>query len=171
MGYALIILLAAVWVILVYNKALSWKIKVESSLNQIDVQLKAKAEKIPKLIEIAKKYADFELEIFEKTSVSRAQLIKAMTVEDAVKIDDSLNENIDKIFLLSEKYNKMKCDKAFKELRKQIHEIVNKTSMYRQYYNDTVMLNNRYLHSFPKNIVLKSFGFKEKEFLKFDVVD
>lgn len=162
MGYALIILLAAVWVILVYNKALKWKLKVESSLNQIDVQLKAKVEKIPKLVETAKKYADFELEIYEKTAVSRSQLIRAVSVEDAVKIDDNLNENIDKIFSLSEKYNKMKCDKAFKELQKQIREIENKISMYRQYYNDTIKLNNKYIQSFPNNIILKIFGFKEK---------
>lgn len=165
MGYAVIILIVTVWVILIYNKALSWKLKVESSLSQIEAQIKIKPEKISKLVEIAKKYAGFELEVFEKTSVSMSQLLKAMTVEDAVKIDDNLNINIDKIFLLSEKYNKLKSDKGFKELQKQIREIENKVAMYRQYYNDTIKLNNKYIKSFPNNIVLKLCGFKEKECL------
>lgn len=165
MGYAVIILLAAVWVILVYNKALNWKLKVDGSLSQIDVQLKAKAEKIPKLVETAKRYADFELEIYEKTTVSRSHLLTAMTVEDAMKIDDNLNENIDRIFSLSEKYHKLKSDKLFKELQKQIREMENKIAMYRQLYNDTIKLNNKFIKSFPNNIILKLFGFKEKECL------
>jgi len=165
MGYAIMILLAAVWVILVYNKALSWRLKVNGSLNQIDIQLKAKAEKIPKLVETAKKYANFELEIFEKTTVLRTHLLTAMTVEDAVKIDDNLNENIDEIFLLSEKYHKLKSDKVFKELQKQILEMESKTAMYRQLYNDTIQLNNKYIKSFPNNLILKLFGFKDKKCL------
>lgn len=169
MDYVLIILIVSVWLILVYNKALNWKIKVENSMRQIDIQLKAKVEKIPNLVETAKKYAKFELEIFEKTSVARAQFLKAITVEDAVKINEKLDKNIDMVFALSENYSDLKSDELFKELQKQIKEIQDKIEMYRQFYNDTIILNNRYIHSFPNNIVLKLFGFKEKKSLEIDV--
>jgi len=171
MYIALVILLLAVWVIIIYNKALSWKLKVENSLSQIDVQLKAKIEKIPNLVDTAKKYTEYELEVFEKTTELRSQLLNAASTEDAVKIDDKLNQSIDRIFAVSESYPELKADKLFVEIQNQIREIENKIAIYRQFYNDTVMLNNRYLQSFPNNIILKLFGFKEKEYLKFDIVD
>lgn len=171
MYIAIIIFLLAVWVIMTYNRALSWKLKVENSLSQIDVQLKAKAEKIPNLVETAKKYAEHELEVYDKTTELRSQLLNAVSVEDAVKIDDKLNHSINKIFAVSEGYPNLKADKLFLEIQNQIREIENTIAAYRQFYNDTVMLNNRYLQLFPNNIVLKLFGFKEKGYLKFDVVD
>lgn len=168
---AIILLIVAVWIILVYNKALNWKTKVEDSLIQIDVQLKAKASKISKLVEVSKKSANFELEIYEKTLISTSQLLNAITVEDAVKIDNKLDENIDSIFLLVGNYPELKEDKAFRNLKKQIREIEIKIEMYRQFYNDTIMLNNKYMETFPNKIILKIFGFKEKQCLEVGVED
>lgn len=164
----ILVILIIIWVAVVYNKALSWRMKVENSLSQIDVQLKTKAELIPNLVEVTRRYAEHELEIFERTTVARSQMLGAMTTVDAVKVDSELTMYIDKIFALSESYPDLKSDALFLDLQRQIREIEDKIAMYRQFYNDTVMLNNRYIQTFPNIIIARLFGFKGKEYLRFD---
>lgn len=166
MIYMLIVVPICIWIFVIYKKAFNLKIKVDNNLKEIDMQLKSKLDKVPKLIETAKKHTKYELEPFEKLLLSSSQIANSLTMEDELKINKKLNQNIKKVCELSEVYPNLKSDKLFKELQKQLNEIDNKITANTKLYNGKILTNNEYIQKFPNNIVLKIFGFKEKQLLE-----
>lgn len=168
---AIIIIILGIYVIYVYNKALQWDLKVSNSWSQISIQLKAKINIIPNLIEVSKRYAIYEKDLFVSITELRQKLINSESSNENIKNNLELNTNIDKLYILAESYPELKANETFLNLQRQISEIEEKIAIYRQFYNDTVMLYNRFIQTFPNNIIVKFFGYKEIEYLKFDVND
>lgn len=168
---AIIIIILGIYVIYVYNKALQWDLKVSNSWSQISIQLKAKINIIPNLVEVSKRYAIYEKDLFVSITELRQKLINSESSNENIKNNLELNHDIDKLYLLAESYPALKANETFLNLQTQISEIEEKIAIYRQFYNDTVMLYNRFIQTFPHNIIVKFFGYKEIEYLNFDIND
>lgn len=166
---AIIIIVIGLYIIYVYNKALQWDLKVSNSWSQISIQLKAKINLIPNLVEISKKYAKYEKDLFVSITELRQKLINSESSNENIQNDLSLNNDLNKLFVLAESYPELKANEVFLDLQKQLVEIEEKIAIYRQFYNDTVMLYNRFIQTFPHNFIVKFFGYKEIEYLKFDI--
>ncbi|QSX05847.1 LemA family protein [Sedimentibacter sp. zth1] len=169
--FAIIIILIGIYIIYVYNKALKWDLKVDNSWSQISIQIKAKISTIPNLLEIAVKYAEYEKDLFSTITKDRVKLINSESANENISSNSELNRNVEKLFAVAENYPDLKANETFIELQKQIRVSEGKIAIYRQFYNDTVMLYNRFIQTFPHNLIVKLFGYKEKEFLKFDIED
>ena len=61
----------AFYVIGLYNKLQSLKVKIKEAWSQIDVQLKRRVDLIPNLVETVKGYASHEKEVFEQVTKAR----------------------------------------------------------------------------------------------------
>lgn len=168
---AILIIILGLYVIYVYNKALQWELKVSNSWAQIGVQLKAKINIIPNLVEVSEKYAIYEKDLFVSITELRQKLINSESANENIKNNSELNCDIDKLYILAESYPELKANETFLNLQNQITEIEEKIAVYRQFYNDTVMLHNRFMQTFPHNLIVKFFGHKEIEYLKFDIND
>ena len=166
---ALLIIVIGLYIIYVYNKALKWDLRVSNSWSQINVQLKAKINLIPNLVEVSKRYATYEKDLFSSIVELRQILINSESSNENIENNKNLNKDVEKLFLLAESYPELKANETFLDLQKQIREIEDKIAIYRQFYNDTVMLYNRFIQTFPHNIIVKLFGYKEIEYLKFNV--
>lgn len=168
---AILIIIIGLYIIYVYNKALKWDLKVENSWSQISVQLKAKINLIPNLLDVANKYAEYEKNLFIAIAEDRTKLINSTSSNENIANNSELNRDVEKLFAIAENYPNLKADENYLELQKQIREIEDKIAIYRQFYNDTVMLYNRFIQSFPHNIILKPFGYNKIEYLKFSIKD
>jgi len=168
---AIIIIILGLYTIYIYNKALQWDLKVSNSWSQIGIQLKAKISIIPNLVEVSKRYAIYEKDLFISITEIRQKLINSESSNENIENNSELNKSIEKLFGIAESYPELKANETFLDLQKQIKEIEEKIAIYRQFYNDTVMLYNRFIQTFPHNIIVKFFGYKEVEYLKFDIND
>ena len=77
-----ILVIAVVLVIGLYNQLITLKNQIKEALSGIDVQLKRRIDLIPNLVETVKGYAKHEKSVFENVTKARSQLMKAGSMED-----------------------------------------------------------------------------------------
>lgn len=168
MGFGMIVFAIAVplflvliWMILSYNKLQNGRIKVENSWGQINVQLKMRSDLVPNLVNIVSGYAKHEQETLTKVIQARNSFLAAKTPQEVMQVSGEMGQLMGRLFAVAENYPDLKADQNFLNLQVQLSELEQKIAMYRQFYNDTVMMYNRNVVTFPANVPAGLFGFVE----------
>ena len=167
MTIALIILvLAVVWFITIYNGLVALKNRVDNGWAQIDTQLQRRYDLIPNLVETVKGYAAHEKETLENVVKARASMANAGSVAEKAEADNMLSGTLKTLFAVTESYPDLKANQNFKELQIELTNTENKVSFSRQFYNDTVARFNTAIQMFPKNIVAGMLKFTAREYFR-----
>lgn len=166
-----LITLAIIWLIFTYNTLVKNRLKVENQWSQIDVQLKMRADLIPNLVETVKGYAKHENETLTQVIQARNAYLAAGTPQESMKATGELTNLLSRLMVLSENYPELKADKNFAHLQEQLSTIEKRIADYRQFYNDTVMLYNQSIQTFPNNLAATLFSFQKQNFWEIDSVD
>ena len=161
-----IILVAVVAFVLIYNSLVALKKRVENAWAQIDVQLKRRADLIPNLIETVKGYAKFEKKVLTEVTEARTAVMTAKSPKESAKAENMLTGALKTIFAVAEAYPTLKASENFKSLQEEFSSTENKIAYARQFYNDTVMQFNTVIAQFPSNFVAGMMGYKDKEFFE-----
>ncbi len=159
-------------ILLLYNRIVTLKNRVENGWAQIDVQLKRRYDLIPNLVETAKGYMKHEQETLEKVINARQQAIKISesgNIAEQGKVENFLTQTLRSLFALVENYPNLKADKNMLQLQEELTSTENRIAFARQYYNDEVMRYNTIIETFPGNIMGNLFNFIKKDF--FDIED
>lgn len=168
--YVLIILiiLAGIisYTISIYNDLVTKRNQVKSSWSKIDVQLKRRTDLIPNLVEIVKGYAQHEKETFSQVSQARASLMNARNIDDIQKSNSQLSRSLVNLFAIAERYPELKANTNFLNLQGQIQESEDKITIYRERFNNFVLVYNNSCEQFPGNLVAQMFGFKTANFIE-----
>lgn len=164
-GIAAIIVL---FLILIYNKLIRLRMRVDNAWSQIDVQLKRRHDLIPNLVETVRGYAIHERELLERVTEARANAISARDIETQSAAERKLTEALRSVFAVVENYPELKANENFKALQEELSKTEDKIAFSRQFYNDTVMKYNQAIAVFPSNLVASMFGFKERRFFEID---
>lgn len=168
--YVLIILiiLAGIisYTISIYNDLVTKRNQVKSSWSKIDVQLKRRTDLIPNLVEIVKGYAQHEKETFSQVSQARASLMNARNIDDIQKSNSQLSRSLVNLFAIAERYPELKANTNFLNLQGQIQESEDKIAIYRERFNNFVLVYNNSCEQFPGNLVAQLFGFKTANFIE-----
>jgi LemA protein len=82
-----------------------------------------------------------------------------------------LRSSLGGLFAVVEAYPDLKADESFKTLQARIVGLENALADRREFYNDSVNINNVRIEQFPDVIIAKKFGFKAFELLKFKATD
>ena len=168
--YVLIILiiLAGIisYTISIYNDLVTKRNQVKSSWSKIDVQLKRRTDLIPNLVEIVKGYAQHEKETFSQVSQARASLMNARNIDDIQKSNSQLSRSLVNLFAIAERYPELKANTNFLNLQGQIQESEDKIAIYRERFNNFVLVYNNSCEQFPGNLVAQMFGFKTANFIE-----
>lgn len=164
----LLILILVVWLVRFYNKMVNNRTKVENSWGQIDVQLKMRADLIPNLVETVGAYATHERETLTNITQARARFMQAQTPEAAMKSSGELTGLLGRIMAISEQYPDLKANQNFAQMQSQLDELEKKIAMYRQFYNDTVLLYNKLVITFPNNIAAAILGGSQLPYFQID---
>lgn len=167
-----IAVILVLFVIGVYNKLISLKVRTENAWSQIDTQLKRRFDLIPNLVETIKGYAAHEQETLEKVIQARNEYLSSgSSVKGSAAAEGMLENALGKLFALAEAYPDLKANENFKGLQIELTGTEDKIAYARQFYNDTVQKYNESLMIFPNNVVIVMFGknkFEKKNFFEIE---
>ncbi len=161
----------ALYGVVLYNRLVGRKNQVAAAWSQIDVQLKRRHDLIPNLVEVAKDYMDYEQETLQRVIQARSQAVSAREQgpEASMQAEGLLGAALGKLFALAEDYPDLKADGNLSRLQEELASTENRIAFARQHYNDSVMVLNTLVETFPAVIVANSFNFAKAVF--FEVPD
>ncbi|MCX8178260.1 MAG: LemA family protein [Candidatus Aenigmarchaeota archaeon] len=149
-----------------YNELTWHRVKVDKIAGNLEAVLKKKYDMIPALVEVVKGYAHHESSILTEIAKLRSQWGEAKNFDEKIKTANMLDQVLSRLLVVQENYPKLKADKSFQNIQRSIismeHEILNE----RKYYNEVVRRYNVRVKLFPRNVIAKMFGFKEREFFQ-----
>ena len=168
-----IVALLLVALILLSNRLVTLRNRVENAWAQIDVQLKRRHDLIPNLVETVKGYMTHERETLEAVVKARQQAVQITggSIEDKARIENQLSQTLKTLFAVSENYPQLKANENFLALQEELASTENKISFARQYYNDSALNLNNKVEMFPTNIIAGMFNFKKAEFFEVESAD
>ena len=170
--YVLLGILAVllVYFILIYNALVSVKHQVAKAFANIDVLLKQRHDELPKLVEVCKQYAGFEQETLERVMRARSAVAEASAKEDVSALgsaEGALRLGLGNLFAVAEAYPELRTNEQFQFLQQRISGLENGIADRREFYNESVNINNVRIEQFPDVIIARLFNFGSKELLEF----
>jgi LemA protein len=164
-----VIAVAAIALVLLYNRFVRLRNRVDNAWAQIEVQLKRRWDLIPNLVETVKGYAAHERETFENVTQARAAAQQAQTPAESAQAEGLLGQALGRLFAVAEDYPELQADENFRQLQEELAATENRIAVSRQVYNDTVLTFNNAIQTVPAVFIAGFFGFTKREF--FDVED
>ena len=167
-----LILLLLVGAVLIFNKLVSLRQMTENGWSDIEVQLKRRADLIPRLVSTVKGYASHERKLFEDVTAKRMQALAAGNNPRERGVAESrLKQPMDRIIALAEDYPDLKASDNFLELQEELSDTEDKIEMARRFYNGAVRELNTKIRTIPSNLVAGPMGFKTRDYFEIDVAD
>jgi LemA protein len=165
----IVIVLAVIFVIGMYNSLVQLRVRADSSWSDIDVQLKRRHDLIPNLVETVKGYATHEKGTFENIAKFRSQAMQATSPADKAVAENQLTGALKSLFAVAENYPDLKASQNFLDLQAQLTDTEDKIQASRRFYNGVVRDFNTKRKVFPTSIFAGMLGFKQdKEFYEVD---
>jgi LemA protein len=165
----LILVLAFLWGIGVYNALQRLRIRSQGAWSDIDVQLKRRHDLIPNLVETVKGYATHEKETLEAVMAARSGAMTARGPAESGAAEGMLTAALGRLFAVAEAYPDLKANQNFLQLQQELGQTENAIGFSRQNYNRAVGDYNEQIAVFPASIVAGLFNFEAGTF--FEVAD
>ena len=151
-----IIGVAVVWTIMTYNNLVSIKHNVSKAWSNIDVLLKQRHDELPKLVETCKQYKQFEQETLQRVTEARSRVQDARVRQDIPALGQAetmLRGGLGNIFAVIEAYPELKAVETFQHLLARITGLENGIADRREFYNESVNINNVRIEQFPDVLI------------------
>lgn len=161
-----IILLYPLYVVSSFNRLVKRENSVKEALSNIEVLLKRRFDLIPNFVETVEGYTKHEKSTLKEVIELRNGFNKAKNLDEEMKLNKDLSNNIQKIFAVVEKYPDLKADKNFIKLQDELLSTENGIAHARANYNRMVLKYQNYYESFPTILISKMFGFDNVEFFE-----
>ena len=168
-GFPALIVLVAIAVVVLYNRLVVLRNRVDNAWSQIDVQLKRRYDLIPNLVETVKGYMTHEAETLQKVTEARNMAINAHSVKEQGQAENMLSSTLKSLFAVAEAYPDLKANQNFMMLQEELSGTEGKIAYARQFYNDSVMSFNTGIQTFPANLIAGILGFAQREYFEIEV--
>ena len=162
---ALLVLIVVAGVVL-YNRLIRSRNRVDTAWSDIDVQLQRRHDLIPRLVAAVDQYARYERATLEAVTALRTEAMQVADVRARGKAEEKLSAGIERIIALAEDYPDLKANENFLSLQNELVETENYLQFARRYYNGSVRDYNTMTETVPSNIVAGTFNFKPKDFFQ-----
>ena len=159
-----IVVLLVLFLVVMYNRLVGLRNKVENAWAQIDVQLKRRYDLIPNLVETVRGYAAHERQTLESVTQARANALNAQGAVAQADAENVLTAALRSLFAVAEAYPDLKANQNFLSLQDELATTENRIAYSRQYYNDSVQSYNTAIQSVPANFIAGMFGFRVREY-------
>jgi len=159
-----------VYIVIIYNNLVSLKHNVSKAWSNIDVLLKQRHDELPKLVETCRQYMQYEQETLEKVMLARSSVASAQQQGDVAQLgqaEGALRLGLGNLFALAEAYPELKADETFQHLQARITGLENAIADRREFYNESVNINNVRIEQFPDVIIARLFNFRAFTLLEF----
>ena len=165
-----VLVAVALYGVMLYNGLVTLKHNVALAWSNIDVLLKQRHDEIQKLVEVCKQYRQFEQETLEKVIRARTA-VQGAREQQAIgplgEAETALRGSLNRLFAVAEAYPELKSNQNFMQLQQRITQLESAISDRREFYNDSVNVNNVRIEQFPDAVIAYFFGFGEKPLLRF----
>ena len=156
-------------VVLLYNRRVQLRNRVDNSWAQVEVQLKRRYDLIPNVVETVKGYAAHEQQTFERVVQARNAAQAAQGPEAQAEAENALTAALRQLFALAESYPELRAAPNFAALQQELSETENRIAVSRQIYNDSVLTYNNAVQTIPTNLVAAATGFRTRPFFEAEV--
>ena len=169
-----VLLVVVIYFVMLYNQLVQIKHNVSKAWANIDVLLKQRHDELPKLVETCKQYMKFEQETLTRVMQARSQVSDARETRNIGALgpaEGELRGALGRLFAVAEAYPDLKTNQTFLNLQNRISSLENGIADRREFYNESVNINNVRIEQFPDSVVAGMFSFKPFELLKFSEQD
>jgi LemA protein len=149
MTTSILVLIAAIavggFIVLTYNRLIALIEAVRNNQKQIDIQLDRRFKVFESLINVVKKYMDYEQTTLKDVVALRnhAQQAKASGDEQGrIAAENKISEIASAINLVFEQYPQLKANENCLQLQEEIVSTENKLAYAKQSFNDSIELYN-----------------------------
>ena len=161
-----ILAIVIIYLIVLYNVALSKKNKMLKAYSSLDVMLKKRYDLIPNIVNTVKGYKDYEAETLASIIALRRKADEDKNTKDLNETASQYSSFIKDINILKEQYPDLKASSNFIHLQKTLNEIEEQISAARRTYNAHVESFNTFISFIPNNIFAPMFGYKPYDFFE-----
>jgi LemA protein len=162
-GAGVVVLAACV---LLYNRLVKLRNRVDNAWSQVDVQLRRRYDLIPNLVATVKAYAAHESETLEGVVRARDGARSAATIGERGRAETALTGAIGNLLAIAEGYPELRSVERFAELQEQLAKTEDKISISRHIYNDTTLNYNDAITTIPTNLIARLAGFSKRDYFQ-----
>jgi len=152
-----------IYAVLIYNGLIRLRRNIDKAWSNIEVILKQRHDEIPKLVDTAKQYMDYEKEVLQDITESRTKAEQAQGPKEQAKAEGMLGQALGNFFAVAEDYPDLKANENFQQLQDRISAIEERIADRREFYNDSVNTYNIRIDQIPYVFVANMMGYEEKE--------
>ena len=152
--------------IVLYNRLIRGRNRVDTAWSDIDVQLQRRHDLIPNLVAAVDQYADYERATLAAITELRTEAKKTADVTKRGELEEKLSAGVHKLIALAESYPDLKANENFLSLQNELAETENYLQFARRYYNGSVRDYNTMTEVVPSNIIASVFDFDSREFFQ-----
>lgn len=153
--------LALIWGVSIYNKLIALIEAINNNMKQIDIQLDRRFKVFESLIAAVKQYMDYEKTTLKDVVALRnqAQAAKAAGDERArIAAEDGISKIASGLSVVFEQYPDLKAGENVMQLQEEIVSTENKLAYSKQAYNDGIERYNAMKKSFFETMVVNVFA-------------
>jgi LemA protein len=163
----LLIVLAVIgvvsYVVSLYNSLVQVKNNVDQAWANIDVLLKQRSDELGKLIDAVKAYLGYERDLLTRLTTLRTQVATGGGPSQArLDAEKEIGRTLGRLFAVSENYPDLKSSGNFLELEHRITGLEEQIAHRREFYNDSVNINNVRMEQFPDSLLAPMAGLQRR---------
>ena len=153
----IIVALVVVWFVANYNRLIGQIETIKNNKKQIDIQLDRRFKVFESLINVVKKYMDYEKTTLKEAVELRGQAQKAAESGDEksrIEAENGISKIASNLNLVFEQYPDLKANQNALQLQEEIVNTENKLTFSKQAYNDSIERYNANKKSLFQSVVV-----------------
>jgi LemA protein len=158
-----LLILVAIYIVMTYNTLITMIEAVRNNQKQIDIQLDRRFKVFESLIEVVKKYMDYEKSTLKDVTALRgqAQAAKASgNLAGQMAAENKISGIVSGLNLVFEQYPDLKANQNAMQLQEEMVSTENKLAFSKQAFNDSIERYNAQKKMFFTTMVVSAFKSK-----------
>jgi len=159
----IVIIVLLVYVVMIYNRLISMMEEVKNNQKQIDIQLDRRYKVFESLINVVRKYMDYEQSTLKQVTALRTHAENAKQSGDEkarMESENKISNILSGLNLVFENYPDLKANQNAMQLQEEIVNTENKLAFAKQAVNDSIERYNATKKSFFQSMVTSLFSSK-----------
>ncbi len=166
--------IALVMMYWLYARLITRRNQALEALSGIDVQIRKRANLIPNVLGIAKRFLEHERSLLDDVTKARTQFDKpynqadAAAVQEHLKAADDVQNRLTRLFAVAEGYPELTSNSVMVEVQEAYQEVEAKISAARRFYNSAVTDLNNAVQIFPSFVIANVINISAMPYFELD---
>ncbi len=167
----IIIATLILFVVLPYNWFLVCRRRIKNGRAKIEDQLKRRHEIVSCFLEIMKKCAETERDVFDIATAVYVRAVSTRNMEDKSLAEDHITSAMKSLLSVANNYPDITSNQKFLKLQQELMNAQKRIQCACRLYNADVMLYNIFRERFPTSIVASIVGFDQEDIFKIGILE